>query len=140
MSATLDVALVENISSPAWCWRPGRMHSVDIEYLAKSAGDAPVWDIAVRELQRLVRDDPRGDGLIFMPGAYEIARTVQAARDALGREFVVCLTWRIAAGLTDARWRATSGAKSSSRPTSRKLTHHRRRALGDAAAGAHLAL
>ena len=26
---------------------------------------------------------------IFMPGAYEIARTVQAARDALGFEFVV---------------------------------------------------
>ena len=65
------------------------MHPVDIEYLAKSAGDAPVWDIAVRELQRLVRDHPQGDGLIFMPGAYEIARTVQAARDALGHEFVV---------------------------------------------------
>src|SRR5205814_3276244 len=26
---------------------------------------------------------------IFMPGAYEITRTVQAARDALGQEFVV---------------------------------------------------
>ena len=90
MSATLDVALVEKYLQPCVVLASqGRMHSVDIEYLAKSAGDAPVWDIAVRELQRLVRDHPHGDGLIFMPGAYEIARTVQAARDALGHEFVV---------------------------------------------------
>ena len=36
-----------------------------------------------------MREHPQGDALIFMPGAYEIARTVQAARDALGFEFVV---------------------------------------------------
>ncbi|MBI3063452.1 MAG: helicase, partial [Deltaproteobacteria bacterium] len=51
--------------------------------------DAPVWELAVKELQRLVRQHPEGDALIFMPGAYEIARTVQAAREALGQEFVV---------------------------------------------------
>src|SRR6185436_3400431 len=59
------------------------------EYLTKPAGNAPVWALAVRELQRLVREHPQGDALVFMPGAYEIARTVQAARDALGFEFVV---------------------------------------------------
>ena len=90
MSATLDVALVEKYLQPCVVLASeGRMHPVDIEYLAKSAGDVPVWDIAVRELQRLVREHPHGDGLIFMPGAYEIARTVQTARDALGHGFVV---------------------------------------------------
>ncbi|MBI2534453.1 MAG: ATP-dependent RNA helicase, partial [Deltaproteobacteria bacterium] len=67
----------------------GRTYPVAIEYLAKPAGDAPVWELAVKELQRLVRQHPEGDALIFMPGAYEIARTVQAAREALGQEFVV---------------------------------------------------
>ena len=90
MSATLDVALVEKYLQPcAVLASAGRMHPVAIEYLAKSAGDAPIWDVAVRELQRLVREHAHGDGLIFMPGAYEIARTVQAARHALGHEFVV---------------------------------------------------
>ena len=67
----------------------GRTYPVAIEYLSKAAGDAPVWELAVKELQRLVREHPQGDALIFMPGAYEITRTVQAARDALGPEFVV---------------------------------------------------
>ena len=90
MSATLAVAAVEKYLQPcAVLASAGRTYPVDIEYLSKPAGDAPVWGLAVRELQRLVRDHPQGDTLIFMPGAYEIARTVQAARDALGHEFVV---------------------------------------------------
>ena len=67
----------------------GRTYPVAIEYLSKPAGDGPVWELAVRELQRLVRQHPQGDALIFMPGAYEIDRTVQAARDTLGPQFVV---------------------------------------------------
>jgi ATP-dependent helicase HrpB len=67
----------------------GRTYPVTIEYLSKPAGDAPVWELAVKELQRLVREHPQGDALVFMPGAYEITRTVQAARDTLGPEFVV---------------------------------------------------
>jgi ATP-dependent helicase HrpB len=90
MSATLDVAAVEKYLDPcALLSSHGRAYPVAIEYLAKSAGDAPVWELAVKELQRLVRRHPEGDALIFMPGAYEISRTVQAARDALGRGFVV---------------------------------------------------
>ena len=90
MSATLDVATVEKYLHPcAVLSSEGRTYPVTIEYLSKPAGDAPVWELAVRELQRLVREHPQGDALIFMPGAYEIARTVQAARDALGLEFVV---------------------------------------------------
>jgi ATP-dependent helicase HrpB len=90
MSATLDVAAVQKYLEPcAVLSSPGRTFPVAIEYLSKPAGDAPVWEIAVKHLQRLVRQHPQGDALVFMPGAYEITRTVQSARDRLGQEFVV---------------------------------------------------
>jgi ATP-dependent helicase HrpB len=90
MSATLDVAAIEKYLQPcAVLSSEGRTYPVTIEYLAKPAGNAPVWELAVRELQRLAGEHPQGDALIFMPGAYEIARTVQAAREALGHQFVV---------------------------------------------------
>ena len=90
MSATLDVVAVEKYLHPcALLSSAGRAYPVAVEYLSKPAGDRPVWELAVRELQRLVRERPQGDALVFMPGAYEIARTVQAARETLGQEFVV---------------------------------------------------
>jgi ATP-dependent helicase HrpB len=90
MSATLDVAAVEKYLRPcAVLSSEGRTYPVVTEYLAQPAGNAPVWDLAVRELKRLVREHPRGDALVFMPGAYEIARAVHAARDALGAQFAV---------------------------------------------------
>ncbi|MEX0804979.1 MAG: helicase-related protein [Candidatus Binatia bacterium] len=90
MSATLDVATVQKYLDPcALLSSQGRTHPVAVEYLSKPAGDTPVWELAIKELQRLVREHPQGDALIFMPGAYEITRTVQAARDALGPQFVV---------------------------------------------------
>ena len=89
MSATLDVAAIEKYLEPcAVLSSEGRTYPVSTEYLAR-AGDGRVWDLAVKELKRLVREHPQGDALIFMPGTYEIARTVQAARDALGAEFAV---------------------------------------------------
>lgn len=90
MSATLDVATVQKYLHPcAVLSSQGRTYPVAIEYLSKPAGNTPVWELAVKELQRLVREHPQGDALIFMPGAYEITRTVQAARDTLGQQFVV---------------------------------------------------
>ena len=90
MSATLDVGVVEKYLQPcAVLASEGRTFSVDIEYLPQPARDAPVWDLAVRETERLVRENDAGDVLIFMPGAYEISRTVQSARERLGPQFVV---------------------------------------------------
>jgi ATP-dependent helicase HrpB len=93
MSATLDVAqvtMVKNyLQTCAVLSSQGRAYPVAIEYLSKPAGGVPVSELAVRALQRLVQEHPQGDALIFMPGAYEISRTVQAARDALGPQFVV---------------------------------------------------
>src|SRR4030095_8410533 len=90
VSATLDVATVEKYLHPCVVLSSqGRTYPVGIEYLSKPAGDRPVWELAVKELQHLVGQHPQGDALIFMPGAYEITRTVQATRDTLGQEFVV---------------------------------------------------
>ncbi|HEY2918817.1 MAG TPA: ATP-dependent helicase HrpB [Candidatus Binatia bacterium] len=90
MSATLDVATVQKYLQPCAVFSSeGRTYPVAIEYLSKPTSNAPIWELAVKELQRLVRQHPQGDALIFMPGTYEITRTVQAARDRLGPEFVV---------------------------------------------------
>src|SRR5881296_3765377 len=90
MSAILDVAAVQKYLHPcALLSSQGRTYRVTVEYLSKPAGDTPVWELAVKELQRLVREHPQGDALIFMPGRYEITRTVQAARDRLGPKFLV---------------------------------------------------
>ena len=90
MSATLEVASVQKYLHPcAVLSSQGRTYPVDIEYLAKPAAVTAVWQLAVKELQRLVRQHPQGDALVFMPGAYEIHRTVEAAWEALGPEFVV---------------------------------------------------
>jgi ATP-dependent helicase HrpB len=93
MSATLDPAQVTTLEKYLYpcaaLSSQGRTFPVAIEHLAKPAGAAPVWDVAVTELQRLLGEHPQGDALIFMPGTYEITRTVQAARAALPREFVV---------------------------------------------------
>ncbi len=93
MSATLDaahVAMLRKYLEPcALLSSQGRAHPVDIEYLSTPVGNTPIWELAVKELQRVVGQHAQGDVLIFMPGAYEIARTVQSARAALGRRFVV---------------------------------------------------
>jgi ATP-dependent helicase HrpB len=90
MSATLDVAALAKYLQPcAVLSTQGRAFPVAVEYLAKAAGAEPVWDLAARELKRLVREHPRGDALIFMPGVYEITRTVQAVRAGLSSEFAI---------------------------------------------------
>ena len=59
----------------------GRAFPVAIEYLPKPVGGDgyPIWDLAADELERIA---PRteGDVLIFMPGKYEIGRTIAAIR------------------------------------------------------------
>jgi ATP-dependent helicase HrpB len=86
MSATLDVAAVEKYLQPcAVLSSAGRAFPVAIEYLPKSPGDTPVWELAAAQLARPFA----GDALVFMPGAYEISRTVQAIRDRFGSEFIV---------------------------------------------------
>lgn len=92
MSATLDAGALQAYLDPCTTLvSQGRSFPVRIEYLPKPANfeREPVWDLAARECERVAAAS-RGDVLIFMPGAYEIGRTVQALQGARGlREFVV---------------------------------------------------
>src|ERR1017187_1414515 len=89
MSATLDVGPLREYLKPCELLSSeGRTFPVDIEYLDKTLGDWPVWEAAVKELEQLVTQH-EGDALVFMPGAYEISRTVRGAQDALGSQFIV---------------------------------------------------
>jgi len=82
MSATLDAGQLEKYLAPCLVLTSaGRAFPVDIEYLPKPAGgdDYPIWDLAADELERLA-PSTEGDVLIFMPGKYEIGRTISAIR------------------------------------------------------------
>lgn len=81
MSATLDSAAVEQYLAPCTTLRSeGRMYPVRMEYLARpvDANRIPVWETAASETAQLLRHESEGDVLVFMPGAYEINRTIQA--------------------------------------------------------------
>ncbi|MGH7938340.1 MAG: helicase-related protein, partial [Chthoniobacterales bacterium] len=91
MSATLESDKLEKYLAP--CSRvtsSGRTHPVAIEYLLKPVGENyPIWDLAADELDRLTAKT-EGDVLVFMPGKYEITRTVAAIRAArVSDRFVV---------------------------------------------------
>lgn len=82
MSATLDVAGLENYLSP--CTRveaSGRMYPVDTRYMgaALNRDAAPVWTRAAQAFREVMRSgEAAGDFLVFMPGAYEIRKTIDA--------------------------------------------------------------
>jgi len=80
MSATLDTGSLKDYLAPCdVVVSQGRTFPVAIEYLPKAVNfeNEPVWDVAARECAR-VAAQVKGDFLVFMPGAYEISRTVQA--------------------------------------------------------------
>ena len=92
MSATLDTASLERYLQPCRVLQSqGRTHPVEIQYLQRfvRADQTPVWELAADELERLA-PITEGDILIFMPGAYEISRTIGAIRHSrVGSQFVV---------------------------------------------------
>jgi ATP-dependent helicase HrpB len=76
MSATLDTGLLESYLRPCnLLTSKGRTFPVDIEYLKREVVDEPPWELAADALSQA--EDDGGDVLIFMPGAYEIARTIE---------------------------------------------------------------
>lgn len=90
MSATLAVEQLETYLAPCLVLESkGRTFPVDIRYTdgAASSGprprdqETPVWDQAAAAYREAVRSGASGDFLVFMPGAYEISRTMQAIQD-----------------------------------------------------------
>lgn len=91
MSATLDTAGLERYLAPcATLQSEGRTFPVEIRYLPRPvrADQTPVWDLAADALEQLA-PSTEGDVLVFMPGAYEISRTIGAIRASrVGNHFV----------------------------------------------------
>ena len=82
MSATLDADLLQKYLDPCQVLSSGgRTFPVTIEYLPRPVGgnDYPIWDLAADELKRIAAST-EGDVLIFMPGKYEIGRTISSIR------------------------------------------------------------
>ena len=81
MSATLDAAPLRDYLAPCRELKSeGRMFPVEIFYASKKIDfeHRLVWDAAADAFESAIRSGAEGDVLIFMPGAYEIARTVEA--------------------------------------------------------------
>jgi len=93
MSATLDSRRIIDFLNPcALLESEGRQFPVDIEYMARAVDPdkCPVWITATEQFERLAAGEQDGDFLIFMPGAYEIRKTVEAIRGIrAGRDFAV---------------------------------------------------
>lgn len=94
MSATLDTVGLEGYLAPCHVLQSeGRTFPVEVRYLearmTAARNELPVWDLAAEELEKLAAST-EGDVLIFMPGVYEISRTIGAIKHSrVGRDFVV---------------------------------------------------
>jgi len=85
MSATLDAARLASTLDAACIHAEGRMHPVSIIH-RPSAQDLPPWVSAADALDELLdAGTAEGDVLVFMPGVFEIDRTVEAIGERLRR-------------------------------------------------------
>ena len=82
MSATLDARAVATALDCPVVEAHGRAHPIDIRYRPGAQREKP-WERAAAALRDLLAGGAEGDVLVFMPGAYEIRRTIEAARDSL---------------------------------------------------------
>ena len=82
MSATLDAtAIADRLQCPP-LQTSERLHPIDVHY---RSGSAPIWERAADALIELLGVEKGGDILVFMPGAYEIRRSIEAMHKALRR-------------------------------------------------------
>lgn len=89
MSATLDrTGLADYLSPCTTLQSEGRVYPVDVEFLNHDPKDDPPWELAASAVaDNFERTD--GDILVFMPGAYEINRTIREIGARLGNRCVI---------------------------------------------------
>ena len=82
MSATMDADRAAGFLGARVVRAEGRSFPVDVRH---DPGDpaAPPWERAAHAVRTLVDEGAEGDALVFMPGAFEIDRTVESLRAAL---------------------------------------------------------
>jgi ATP-dependent helicase HrpB len=89
MSATLDTSSLADYLEPCIVLRSGgRTHPVKIEYLTREPGEEKPWDLAAEAAASMLSKTP-GNLLVFMPGAYEIARTISTLRVRLPNHIMI---------------------------------------------------
>ena len=83
MSATLDTEGVAKwLGSAETLAADGRAYPVQIEYTHLPRNSTrPIWDAAAEQVRRVLSEEAEGDILVFMPGSYEIMRTIGAVRN-----------------------------------------------------------
>jgi ATP-dependent helicase HrpB len=81
MSATMDAERAALYLGAPVVSAEGRAFPVEVRH--DPFGDGPAWDRAAAAVRALVDEGHDGDALVFMPGAFEIDRTVDAVRVAL---------------------------------------------------------
>ncbi len=83
MSATLDTeAVAKWLGSAETLAADGRAYPVQIEYTHLPRNSTrPIWDAAAEQVRRVLQEEAEGDILVFMPGSYEIMRTIGAVRN-----------------------------------------------------------
>jgi ATP-dependent helicase HrpB len=83
MSATLDTEGVAKwLGSAETLAADGRTYPVQIEYTHLPRNSTrPIWDAAAEQVRRVLQEEGEGDILVFMPGSYEIMRTIGAVRN-----------------------------------------------------------
>ena len=82
MSATLDIEALKSFLDPCVCIQAsGRMYPVQVDYAGAGLGRnvSPIWERAVQAFRKSA-NGRTGDILIFMPGTYEIRKTMAAIR------------------------------------------------------------
>ncbi len=89
MSATLDADALQTYLNPCDVLRSeGRTFPVEVSYLKTAAAQTPIWDLAARQVVDAVASQPEGHVLVFMPGAFEISKTIGALGQRLStRDF-----------------------------------------------------
>ena len=87
MSATIDLDLLADYlgGNDGKCrilQSEGRTFPVDIRYARKPSYENrnPIWEQAADAFSEYARHDDPGDVLVFMPGAYEIHKTIETLR------------------------------------------------------------
>ena len=83
MSATLNAGELEKYLSPcAKLSSEGRMFPVEHEYaeLPAYVDKRPIWEQAADAFSQYVHRGGEGDVLVFMPGGFEIAQTIETIR------------------------------------------------------------
>lgn len=91
MSATLETERLRGYLAPcATIASAGRTFPVQVRHVAKPVDfeKTPAWEVAASAAAEAIAAGAGGDALVFMPGAFEIARTCEALRHRLGaRDF-----------------------------------------------------